>query len=90
MLSRVSLGGPRGTGGSSIVPVLACSNVVLDDPRTEVSSPCAERMDSELSALPLFSAPKASREELKTKGEESILVVQCMNDFSLGHIISCF
>lgn len=68
MLSRVSLGGPCGTVGGSIVPIPACGATGLDDPgTTEVSSPCGERMDSELSALPLTSAPVASREELENK-----------------------
>ena len=68
MLSKVSLGGPGGTVGGTVVPILACSIVVLDDPGTaEGSRPCAERMGSELSALPLTSAPIARREELENK-----------------------
>lgn len=68
MLSSVSLGGPGGTVGGTAAPIPACSIAVLDDPGTaEVSRPWAERIDSELSALPLTSAPIARREELENK-----------------------
>lgn len=68
MLSRVSFGGPWGTGISSVVSALSCSTAVLNDPGTsEGSSPCAERTGRELSALTLTSAPTATREELKTR-----------------------
>lgn len=78
MLSRVSLGCPWWTEGGSVVPVPACSIAFLDDPGTaDVSRPCEERMGSELSALPLTSAPMASREELKTKGEK-IFICSCV------------
>lgn len=64
MLSRVSL--EEGPGGN--VPIPGCSEDVLDEPGTaEVSNPCIERMDTELSALPLTSTPTATQEELKNK-----------------------
>lgn len=72
MLSRVSLGGPGGIAGSTAVASPDGGVEVLDDPATaKVSSPCAEGVDSELSALPLTSAPNAGTEELEEKGRSS-------------------
>lgn len=71
MLSRVSLVGPGVSVDGAVVAMTACRGVVLDDPGTaEVSSPSEERMESELSALPLTSAPTARQEELENKREK--------------------
>lgn len=68
MLSRVSRGGPAGTGACSVVPDLGGTNVNLDDPgRGEMSS----RSGRKWSALLPTSVSTANCDKLRTNAERN-------------------
>lgn len=69
MLSRVSRGGPTGTGTCSVVPNLGCSNVNLDDPGTGEAS---NRSSRELSALLPPSVSTANWDKLRSEADGNL------------------